>query len=198
MHLHPTPSFQPNIADVADDIRDKAVKRTAETLRMLVEVRRSLELPVDQLPIVIETYGKMVLALLAEADRQELAKRTQRLPLKLRSEDHNEPVKIRPGKTFKVLIHSQVLSFRPEDLAIHGDRSRWLVHDIMVGNRSQILGKHRGPVPGTEFGPGGILEHLRFDTLQISMDFVLDVEYVGPEADGEVFEATVVGISVAF
>jgi predicted RNase H-like nuclease (RuvC/YqgF family) len=59
----------PNIADVTEELRDKALKRTAETLRKVDEVRRALELPVDQLSLVLEAYGKSVLALLAEAER---------------------------------------------------------------------------------------------------------------------------------
>jgi broad specificity phosphatase PhoE len=41
----------------------------------------------------------------------------------------------------------------------------------------------------TEFGPGGLLEHLKLATLQTAMNFTLIVEYVGPEPEGEVFEA---------
>jgi len=200
MHHHlmsPTSPFQPNVADVSDEVREKALKRAAEMLRKLDEVRRSLELPVEQLPIVIETYGKVVLALVAEAEREEMAKHTQRLPLTMRSETRDyEPFKIKSvqngGKLFEVVIRPQVTAFRPEDLAIHGDRSRWVVHDIKVGNRSQFVGK-RGPAPGAEFGPGGILEHMRLETVQTAMDLVLCVEYIGSEPEGEVFEATMVG-----
>jgi hypothetical protein len=189
----PNHPFMPNITDAPEEMRERALKRTADMLRKLDEVRRTLELPVEQLPIVVETYGKMILALMAEADREELAKRTSREPITMRSETRDyEPMKIKPGKPFAVIVRPQCLAFRPEDLAIHGDRVRWMVHDIKVGNRSQFAGK-RGPAPGTEFGPGGILEHMRLETCQTAMDLVLEVEYIGPEADGEVFEATMVG-----
>jgi hypothetical protein len=197
------PSAIHNIADVSDDVRDKALKRTREMLAKIDEVRRGLELPVDQLPVVIDVFGKVVSALMAETQREDLAKRTQRLPITMRSEDkYSQPVKIKPGKDidgryFNVVARPQIIAFRPEDIAIHGDRSRWVVHDIVVGNRSQFAAK-RGPAPGTEFGPGGILEHLRLETLQTAMDFTLMIEYVGPEADGEVFEATVVGTGVEY
>ena len=72
-----------------------------------------------------------------------------------------------------------------------------MVHDIKVGNRSQFASK-RGPAAGTEFGPGGICEHLRLKTCQTAMDLSIIVEYVGPEADGEVFEATLVGTATEF
>ena len=183
---------------ITEDQRDKALQRTTEILRQLDKVRRTLELPPEHLPIVIETYGQVVHALLAEADREALAKRTTRQPLTLRSETRDyEPMKIRPGKSFSIIVRPQSPSFRPEDLAILGDRSHWLVHDIKVGNRSQFAA-NRGPVPGTEFGSGGILEHMRLETLQNSMDLVLCVEYVGPDPEGAVFEATMVGTCLAF
>lgn len=186
----------PNIVDVPEEMSERALKRTAAVLRKVDEIRRSLEMPVEQLPIVIETYGKVVAALIAEKQREELAARTSRLPLTMKSETRDyQPMKITPGKQFSVIARPQTCIFRPEDIAIHGDRSRWVVHDIMVGNRSQFT-QRRGPAPGSEFGPGGILEHLRLETVQTAMDFTLIVEYVGPEAEGEVFEATVVGTGV--
>jgi hypothetical protein len=189
--------MMPNVADVSDELRERALKRTAEMLRKLDEMRRSLELPVEHLPIVIETYGKVVAALVAEADREELAKRTIRLPITMRSETRDyEPMKIPPGKQAEIIVRPQTCAFRPEDFAIHGDRSRWMVHDIKIGGRSQFAG-HRGPALGGEFGPGGICEHLRLETLQTAMDLALVVEYVGPEAEGEVFEATIVGTSLS-
>lgn len=182
-----------NGADVPEEMRERALAHTAAMLRSLDEIRRSLEMPVEQLPIVIETYGNAVQALLAEKTREDLAKRTSRLPVIIRSENRDGvPTKIPPGKITAVIVRPQFCTFRPEDFAIHGDRSRWVVHEIRVGNRPQFGGK-RGPAPGTEFGPGGVCEHLRLETVQMSMDLALVVEYVGPEPDGEVFEATVVG-----
>lgn len=197
------PGLLPNIIDIPEEQREKALKRTTEVLRKLDEVRRTAELAPEHLPIVIEIYGKVVNALIAESTREEMAKRTQRLPMTMRSEDKTyAPLKIKPGKDgegryFSVVGRPQCVAFRPEDIAISGDRSRWVVHDILVGNRSQFV-SIRGPVPGTEFGPGGILEHVRLETLQTAMDFRLVVEYVGPEPEGEVFEVTVVGTSVEY
>lgn len=201
------PFMNPNVpniaADIPEELRERALKRTADVLRKIDEVRRNLELPVEQLPVVIETYRAVVVALLFEEERAKLAERTTRLPMTMRSEDKTcQPMKIRPGKDIdgkwsSVVVRPQVIAFRPEDIAIHGDRSRWVVHDILVGNRSQFAGK-RGPAPGTEFGPGGILEHMRLETLQTAMDFTIVVEYVGPEPDGEVFEATIVGLSTDY
>jgi len=189
--------FTPNDADVSDELREKALKRTADMLQKLDAIRRTLEMPVDQLPIVIETYHKVVAALVAKTEREDLAKRTQRVPITMQSQNRDyEPLKVTRGKEVHVVARPQYLVFRPEDIAIHDDRARWVVHDILVGGRSQFAQK-RGPAPGTEFGPGGILEHLRLETCQTAMDFALVVEYVGPEVDGEVFEATIVGTALS-
>ena len=192
------PSITHNINDVSEELREKAIQRTAVVLRKIDEVRRQLELPIEQLPIVIETYGQVVLALIAEKEREQFDERTSRLPITMQSQTRDfEPMKIKPGKPAEVIARPQTCVFRPEDIAIHGDRARWVVHDIRVGNRSQFA-QIRGPVPGTEFGPGGILEHLRLNVAQVAMDIALVVEYVGPEADGEIFEATMVGTATEF
>jgi hypothetical protein len=184
-----------NIADASEDLRETALQRTADMLRKIDQIRKQLEMPVDQLPIVIEMYGKTVLALIAEEERKKMAEHIKRLPIVMRSENRDyQPMKILPAQKMDVLFRPQTIAFRPEEIAIHGDRSRWMVHDIKVGNRSQ-LGGH-GPAPGTDFGPGGICEKLKLETCQTAMDFVLSVEYIGPEEAGEVFEATIVGLAV--
>lgn len=198
--MHPFMSPIPrSIDDVSEELREKALQRTATMLRAIDQVRKQLELPVDQLPVVIETYGHVVLALIAEEERKKMEARTTRLPITLRSENRDyQPMKIKHGDVREVVVRPQTSAFRPEDLAIHGDRSRWMVHDILVGNRSQFVGRGGGAAAGTEFGPGGICEKLRMETCQTAMDLKVVVEYVGPETDGEVFEATMVGTSTEF
>jgi hypothetical protein len=187
-----------NVADVSEEMREKALKRTAAMLQKFEELRRAAGLPVDQLPIVIDIYNKSALALIAEAEREDLAKRTKRLPLTIRSEDFElQPIKIKPGQPCRIITRPQVLSFRPEDFAIQGNRSHWLVHDVLCGNRSQFARRPQ-PVPGAEFGPGGVLASMRLDTLQTAMDLVIVAEYVGPDPEGEVFEATIIGTVLEF
>lgn len=188
--------MSPNIADLANDTHESAKKRTAVILGELNEIRRTLEMPADQFPIVIEMYKIQVATLVAEAAREELAKRTRRLPITMRSENNDgSPRKILTSQTVNVNAWPQTSTFRPEDIAIHGDRSRWRVHDIKIGSVSQFA-SHRGPAPGSEFGPGGILEHMRLATAQAGMTIVFVIEYIGPAPEGEVFEATLVGTAV--
>lgn len=187
-----------NTVDVPPEMRDRALKQTAELVRKIDEVRKQLELPVDQLPVVIEIYGKVVLSLFAEEERKKMAERTTRLPMTLRSEDRDyRPMKIKRGEPISVIVRPQTIAFRPENLAIQGDPSRWLVHDIKCGNRS-LFAAHHGPTCGTDFGVGGVLEKMKLETCQTAMDFAVVVEYVGPEPDGEVFEATIVGLATDY
>jgi hypothetical protein len=184
-----------NFADLNADQFQIALDRTAHFLRKIDEVRKKLELPIDQLPLVVEIYGKNVLALVAEEQRKEMEQRTQRLPIEMRSD-----AAIIPKRVAEVFVRPQFVAFRLEDISIHGDRTHWLVHDVKVGNRRQFEGRlfDRIPVPGVEFGPDGVCASLRFETCQTAMDLVLMVEYVGPNPEGEVFEATLVGTSVAY
>lgn len=197
--MHPfTSAAIHNIVDVPVEARDKALKYTAELIRKIDEVRKQLELPVDQLPVVIEIYGKAVLALFAEEDRKKIVEHTTRLPMTMRSENRDRgPMKILPTQKVEVIVRPQTCVYRVENLAIHGDPSRWVVHDIKVGNRSQFAAKH-GPTRGTEFGVGGILEQMKLETLHTAMDFSIIAEYVGPVEEGEVFEATIVGTATDF
>lgn len=196
------PMSQPrqiNIADISDEMRDRALKRTAEMVRKLDEVRRGLELNEAHLPIVFEIYGKQVAALVAEAEREELAKRTLRLPMTIRSEDNvHEPLKLRPGQVAMLKQVTQWCAFRPEDVSIEGEKAHWKIHDIQIGGRSQFLNIVHEPVLGTHFGPNGVLAKLRLETVQTAMELALIVEYIGPDPEGAVFEATMVGTAVTF
>jgi hypothetical protein len=197
--MSPAPGTH-NIDDISEEMREKALKRTATMLQKFEELRRAAGLPVDQLPIVIDTYSKAALALIAEAEREDVERRTRRVPLTIRSERQEghkvHPVKIKTGEKGSITTRPQVLSFRPEDFSIHGDPSRWLVHDILCGNRSQFAKSPQNGVPGTKFGPSGMLASMRLDTLQTAMDLVLVVEYIGPDPEGEVFEGTFIGTAL--
>lgn len=79
--------------------------------------------------------------------------------------------------------------FRPMRIVICGDASRWIVEDVLVGNRSQTA--NAGPIPGTAFGIHGC--EFRTDTVQTAMDFKIRVRYIGPVEGGEPFVAYAVG-----
>jgi hypothetical protein len=194
---NPTIISTPAFPYIPEDLRKKSLASTLNILKELDAMRRKLKLPADQLPLVIEIYGQQAAGLVAEKTREDVAARTKRLPLRIRSEtkDH-QPMKIVPSdEAIMVSARPQWCGFQPEDLSINGDRTRWIVDDIRIGNRSQLLG-HAIPIPGAEFGPGGVCASLRLDTVQTAMDVQLWIRYIGPEAEGEVFEATFVGSAI--
>jgi len=175
----------------AAEISEKALQRVAGYLKHLDDIRRELKLPAEQLPIVIDMYHTSARELAAEYVRDEQDKNRQRRPMEIMSMCGGTPWKIPPGSTVPVTTRSQ-RTFRVEDLSIR-NASHWRVREILVGLVHQGIGAPRSGIPGNEFGPGGVLSKLKLETLQLGMDFTLHVEYVGPNPEGEVFEATAVG-----
>lgn len=194
----PFPSF-PSLPLIFDEeTRQAALKHTEDTLTKLVEICRSLDLPLTALPRVMELYASAACEVVAEKQRAEAAARADRLPTKMTSLDREwKPLRIKPGVVTPVTLRPQWRAYRVEEIEIDGDPSRWRVHDIKIGNVSQFtqFTNKSHPVPGERFRKGGIMSELRLNTCQTAMDFTLDVEYVGPLAEGEVFEATLVGVA---
>lgn len=182
----------PSILDA--ETRQVVLKRTADVLRELDGIRRSLELPPEMFSYVLEMYALSAREAVLEKERAEHAKNVRRTPMTLMSSDREyQPLRIKPGKVFSVIGRPQHLAYRVEEIEIDGDPSRWCVHSIQVGNVPQGAQSFRHPIPGERFRKGGIMSDLRLDTCQTAMDFVMEVEYVGPLAEGEVFGATLVG-----
>ena len=191
--LADNPHAAPPLID--EETRRAALQRTQETLRDLVALGRDLDLPAAALPQILEVYVASARDVTLERERAEATARSCRMPMEMRSLGSDyRPVCIRPGEVYEVTVRPQWLAYRVEEIEIDGDPGRWRVHDIRVGNRPQLAGTV-APIPGERFRKGGIMSELRLETCQTAMDFVLSVEYVGPIADGEVFEATLVGLA---
>ncbi len=198
----------PSILD--DATRKVAFQRTADVLRELDKIRRTLELPLESFGQILEVYtssarevvlekAQAVLEAEREKERAENEKRSIRAPMTLMSSDREyKPLRIKPGEVFSVIGRPQFCAYRVEEIEIDGDPSRWRVHDIKVGNMPQAQQQLRHPIPGERFRKGGIMSELRLATCQTAMEFVLAVEYVGPLPEGEVFEATLVGTAVTY
>jgi hypothetical protein len=190
MTIHPSHDLP---VTLSADQQATALTRTAKVLQELNKIRTSLDMPMEQLPLVLQVHDRVIDAMITENAREEAIKNCERAPLTMRSETRDyQPMKLVPGKKHVVVVRPQRRAFRPEDFTIHGDRSHWLIHDILIGNRTQ-LEAHHGPIPGNEFGPNGVCAHMSLETIQSAMDLELRVEYVGPELEGAVFEATVLG-----
>lgn len=79
------------------------------------------------------------------------------------------------------------------DLRFISKADRWRIDDVRIGNRSQMLST--GGISGALFSCAAVdPPAFRFETVQTAMDFVLEVSYVGPLPDGEVFEAAILGV----
>jgi hypothetical protein len=180
-----------------EETRSKAIQRAEDTLGKIVQLCRKLNLPLSSLPQVMELYATSAREIVVEKERAEAAARVDRLPMKMTSLDREwRPLRIKPGGVTPVTVRPQWYAYRVEEIEIDGDPSRWRVHDVKVGNMSQFVSRTSPhPVPGERFRKGGIMSELRLATCQTAMDFTLDVEYVGPLAEGEVFEATLVGVA---
>lgn len=63
---------------------------------------------------------------------------------------------------------------------------RWLIHDIVIGNRSQFMAS--GPVRATAFDEAVVLERVLF-----GMNVRIVVEYIGDNPNGEVFYTSLIG-----
>lgn len=122
----------------------------------------------------------------------ELTRLRQPLPMKSEPTRDGKPAEIKPGERRIVIARPQVVAFRPEAFAMErGQPERWRVYDIRVGNRSQLVQASNVGIPGDIFFAA--IGELVLETVQTAMDLVLDVEYVGPEEAGEVFECTCMG-----
>jgi hypothetical protein len=191
------PSSSPPILD--DVMRKAAFQRTADVLQECDEIRCRLALPPEALGRILDVYISSAREVVAEKALADLAGRTLRVPMTISSHDNsNRPLPIIPGQFAEVTAIPQWLLYRVEEIEINGDPSHWRVHDIKIGYCSQSPHSILSPIPGERFRKGGIMSELRLEVCQIGMHFVLTVEYVGPLAAGEVFEATLVGTAVKF
>src|SRR5947207_9674885 len=121
-----------NIAALSDEQRDKALQHTATILRELDKVRKTLELPPELLPIVIEIHGQAVSALIMEEQQKAMEARTKRVPLTMRSEGCIKQGDGRNG-VVEVLARPQYVAFRPEEISINDNRSPWRCQDVEIG-----------------------------------------------------------------
>lgn len=115
--------------------------------------------------------------------------RTIRQPLPLNSQGA-----CLPGQRVEIVARPQSIAMRPERIVISQNAADFLIHDIRVGNRSQLA--QEGVLPGDVFAAEAVDTFVAFETIQTAMDFTIIVEYVGTNPEGEVFNAVVFGVSV--
>jgi hypothetical protein len=101
----------------------------------------------------------------------------------------------------RIATRSSALAFLPERVIIGGDASDWIIHDILVGDRSQIRvasgdGDDAPGIPGEVFGQEIVDDIIEFETVQTAMSLTFVVSYVGASDSGAPFCCAVLGVAV--
>lgn len=196
---HPHPLIPAVDVSLSTDDRELAYKRTQDAVSKLNAIRIKAELPPEMFSAIMELHLTTItevsvekrIAEYARRDEQarlDLEARTQRLPLKIVS-----GAKITRGLKVPVIARPQWAAYLIDCIEIEGIPSHWNVHGIKVGNAFQDMQHQELPYSGDLFRKGGPMGDIKLETLQIAMDFSMIVEYVGPDPDGAVFEATAIG-----
>lgn len=152
------------------------------------------DLPLGSPGPLMDAWSQVVGAMPGVARRTDLpdAPRNEP-PVKRTPLPMSTGVKVKRGQSAQITSRPQSLAYRVDFMMIE-NASHWLVNDIKVGNRSQLA--QAGDVPGACFAAGSKGTDVLFDTLQVAMDFVLVVTYVGPKKDGEIFQCSIMGNEV--
>jgi len=115
-----------------------------------------------------------------------------RSPLRLLSEKAIKKTDPLTGRPTPVRVRPQSVAMRVEEIEILGTPEHWMIADVQVGQRSQFPSAGP-PTPGRLFVPGGTCHKFVTESIQTAMDFTILVHYVGPDADGAIFEAVAMG-----
>ena len=95
-------------------------------------------------------------------------------------------------RAIRVISRPEAVAFRPEQLHITSPHpEHFNIVDVLIGNRTQFA--QSGEIPGDMFAISAIDTFLSFETVQTAMDIEIRVRYVGPNPEGEVFEAKMIG-----
>lgn len=108
-------------------------------------------------------------------------------------------VAIPRGERVRVLTVNPVVAFRPDRITLV-DAQDWVVHDVRIGDRSQIEGgdfptAQLEGIPGVLFSSGAHDSRLQLETAQMRMTISVDVTYVGPASAG-VLTCVMLGLAV--
>lgn len=176
-------------------------------VKALDEMRKSLDLPPEALGALIEIHAKKIVD--SETSKGPVTSR-EVLPF-------STDVLILPGQSAQITARPQRIAFRPERLFVSDGfveysgpwwkrlwpwykapqgkgASDWLIHDIMIGNRSQF--SQAGAIPADMFRSTAVDSFISFETVQTAMDVKLIVEYIGACPKGQRFYGSMIGTAV--
>ncbi len=106
---------------------------------------------------------------------------------------------VKPGERWQITARPQVSAIKIDHIEISTNPDAWLVHDIIVGNRSQFgapLSRRARdlPISGSEFSSE--LGHWELEVCQVAQDLRVEIEYVGKRPEGEPFVAEASGNAI--
>ena len=172
-------------------------QRTLDHLAACERIRKKLELPVDALPLIDKALrdgssSELIGNFQTAPSVTRFQSMVARLPLRLLSEQKIKRTDPITGKPTAVHVRPYTIAMRAEEIEILSKPDDWMIADVQVGARSQFP-QPGPPLPGRLFTPGGTCHHFVTEPIQTGMDFTILVHYVGPEADGSIFEAVAMG-----
>jgi hypothetical protein len=98
---------------------------------------------------------------------------------------------VSPGKRTRFKIRASTLAYRVDRMILPECPEDWHILDICAGGSSQFVAKGDSPeedgAPGELFAVSAKDCFVRFVTIQVAMDLVLDVTYHGPIVEGAPF-----------
>jgi hypothetical protein len=104
-------------------------------------------------------------------------------------------VNVLPGQTARITARPQRTAFVPQRLFIAATggatAADWVVDNLFIGGRSQFA--QDGQIPGDMFATTAIDSFVAFEPVQVAMDIVVDVTYIGANPDGAPFFGSLVG-----
>ena len=104
---------------------------------------------------------------------------------------------ILPGQTARITARPQRRAFMPERFFIASTggstAADWVVENLLIDNRSQFA--QDGGLPGDVFATATFDAFVSFDTVQVAMDIMVDITYIGANPNGVPFFGSLIGRS---
>lgn len=119
--------------------------------------------------------------------KPEIESPNPRVMLPMRSE-----VNVLPGESVRITSQPQNMAFQPERLVIGDPTSDWLINDIKIDGKSQLI--QAGDIRGEIFSAGSTdSTAVRFGEVGMGVDLEITATFVGDDAAGAPFVAAVLG-----
>jgi hypothetical protein len=184
----------PGDAIIADEaLEERAIEHADQFLGRLTTLCDKHGLPrgVDSFRFLLDIYAGIAHVELVQRTLDEHKARRSETLLTLES-----AFPILPGaRPQAVCTRFQSHWMDVDQIVIEGTPEHWRIHDLKIGSLSQLGRSTSVGIGGEMFRRGGLLSQIKLRRLHMCMDLQMEVEYVGPRAEGERFLATVSGMA---